>query len=309
MATGALLCLQLLLVVLFTFQENHFEPHSPNVAVADFAPDTVDTIELSGDDGSSVTLQKKDESWVLAGDEQVPADSKQVSDFLEKFAGFKRGLAVATTKEAAERFKVGDKDYSSRVVLKRGGDVLADIYFGTSAGFKQLHARSAGSSEVITVSLGSHEVSPQTGAWVEKDLLNLEQEKVAGLLYKDKSIEKDDEGRWAVTDAAGEPKEAEEITALIEKICGLAIVDVGKDFDDSVAGEEGSVAFSLVLDDGSRFAYQAVKRDETTYGLKRSDFDYPLSVSSWKITEITELMDTIDSLFVEAEAESAAEEK
>ena len=293
-AAAILLILQIGLVVGFKMQDNQYEPFSANEPLISYTPDTIDSISITAEDKGELTLSRKPGGWFIAGKDDVPANSAQVDTFLKNLAAFRRGLAVATTKNAAQRFEVSPEKYNSRIVLRENGKIAADLYFGTSAGFKQLHARTAGSNEIVTVVLGSHEVSPKVEQWIDKEILLLPQDQLISVDIDGYSIVRDGESGWkAVDPATGEEKQLADGGKLIDKICTLNIQDVIADDTAGSSDKEENLSFSLTIKEKGKLEYVFSKLEENTYAVKRSDMKLLWSISGWQTDEIIELKNTI----------------
>jgi hypothetical protein len=118
-----------------------------------------------------IALKKKGDGWVLADAYDAPADAPKVSSLLERLAGLKRGLPIATSEAALRRFKVLDSDFERRVVLSANGKTLATVYFGSSPGLRKSDARTAEDRAVYAVDLPTYELPTDTAAWLNADLL------------------------------------------------------------------------------------------------------------------------------------------
>lgn len=299
-ASLVVLILQVGLIVLLTAQENRYEPYVPNIAVVEFEKAQIDTITLSGEDNKTIELAKNGDTWLITGDPSIPAASEIVDGFLTQLADAKRGLAVATTKDAAERFKVSENNYISKLILQQKGESIGEIYFGSSAGYKQLHTRTAGSDEVITVPLGSHEVSTDMSQWIDKDIFQVDKEKIEKITFRKIEL-RIDGAKWkGISDDA----EKEDLPAgkdLAEKIASLSVT--GK----STAGldeQVSEVTLNTVDTEGNTLTWDFYKEGESGYAVKRSDLPYRLIVSSWQIDEIKKVQDEISAAFLDEDPQT-----
>lgn len=120
---------------------------------------------------AQVVLQKKDGAWLLPEAFDVPADGAKVSALLERLAGLKRGLPIATSESALRRFKLLDADFERRLLLSAGGKTLGTVYFGSSPGPRKSDARTAEDRAVYAVDLPTYELPTELGAWLNQDLL------------------------------------------------------------------------------------------------------------------------------------------
>jgi hypothetical protein len=120
---------------------------------------------------TQVVLQKKDGTWLLPEAFDAPADGAKVNALLDRLAGLKRGLPIATSQSALRRFKLLDADFERRLALSAGGKTLGTVYFGSSPGPRKSDARTAEDRAVYAVDLPTYELPTELGAWLNQDLL------------------------------------------------------------------------------------------------------------------------------------------
>ena len=116
-----------------------------------FDPAKVDRIEIAENGANSAALVKEDGKWVIPSSAGFPADGAKVSGLLAKLAGLKKGWPVASSADAAKRFKVATDAYERQIVLKSGGATVGELLLGTSPNFKAVNAR-AGNDAASTAS-------------------------------------------------------------------------------------------------------------------------------------------------------------
>lgn len=301
-AAAILLILQIGLVVWVNMQKSQYEPFAANEQLVDFVPETIDFIKISGKEKEELSLKKKSDSWFIAGKEDIPGNSTQIEAFLQTLARFKRGLAVATTKNGANRFEVSPENYSSHLILRSGDQIAADLYFGTSAGFKQLHTRTAESDEVVTVALNRNDVSPKIEQWIKKDILQLPQDQVAGIDIGNYSIVRHGENGWqGLNTAAGEKKELPNGGKLVEKICALNIQNVLENEPAGSEEEKKRLLLTVNKKDKSKLEYVFIKTSENSYAVNRSDTKFWWNISGWQGDELVELKNSLISAITEEE--------
>ena len=67
---------------------------------------------------------------------------------VERFARAAGSWPVANTASTRERFEVTEENHQRHIVAKAGDDTVADIYLGTSPGYRKTHARRTGEDEI-----------------------------------------------------------------------------------------------------------------------------------------------------------------
>ena len=271
-AAAALLLMQIALAVALNMTDSPSRDVSPAAPFFGFVPDAVTALEIAGPSGERLTIRKTEAGWTLPYAFGAPASADQVNGLLAKLADLKQGLAVATSEEAAKRFKVTETGFERQVVVKKGEEVVADFYVGTSPGFRQVHARKAGSQDIVTVALNTFELETAADKWLDKNLFRLRQEEMESLVFADFTLQKKDQN-WQLADLE-EGKETAEDGAddLVNTVSGLTIQDV-MDPQETAAlfAGEPALFFTVNLKNGTRLEYGFVKPEADYFVVKRSD--------------------------------------
>lgn len=118
-----------------------------------------------------VELVKRNGVWVMPADFDAPADAKKIESVLKQLADARRGLPVATTTQALDRFKVGDHEYERRVVVSRGDKALTTVYLGSVSGARKANARTGADRVVYNVDLATYDLPTTNADWLDKTLL------------------------------------------------------------------------------------------------------------------------------------------
>jgi hypothetical protein len=176
-----LLAAQLLLAVAMSYTGPRLVTRPPDTPLFALTGHSVDHITIAGPDHKQLVLAHEGAGWVLPGTGDFPADGTRVDDFLQRLEGLKHGLAVATSAAAQSRFKVGDHDFERRVQLAQGKTTVATLYFGTSPGLRQVHARSQDDKAVYTTNFATYEAPLKAADWEDKHVLVLPASKIAAM--------------------------------------------------------------------------------------------------------------------------------
>src|SRR5579871_3827461 len=166
----------------------------------------VDGIAIDETGANSVTLARRDGTWMLPELLSFPADSQKVDGLLAKLAQLKKGWPVAASSEAAERFKVTDASHERRIVLKKGDKVLGELLLGTSPSFRLVHARVRGDSNVYNVAFANYDAGSRNEDWLKRDIIAIPDDKIASIGIGDVTLERKD-GKYAVTGLASDEKQ------------------------------------------------------------------------------------------------------
>ena len=163
---GALLAIQLVVIgVLFAARSGGIE--EPPVFLS-FGADAIDGVSVSNSDGS-VELSRVDGTWQLP--DGVPAAGFKIESVLERLSNAAGGWPVANTGSSRERFEVTEESHQRHITVRAGEDTVADIFLGTSPGYRKTHARRAGDGDVYAIKFSNYEAGVKTSDWLDRSLL------------------------------------------------------------------------------------------------------------------------------------------
>lgn len=163
---GALLAIQLVVIgVLLAASSGGIE--EPPVFLS-FDADAIDGVSVSNSEGS-VELSKVDGTWQLP--DGVPAAGFKIGSVLERLSNAAGGWPVANTGSSRERFEVTEESHQRHITVRAGEDTVADIFLGTSPGYRKTHARRAGDDEVYAIKFSNYEAGVKTSDWLDRSLL------------------------------------------------------------------------------------------------------------------------------------------
>lgn len=203
----------------------------------EFDAAAVDALSVSGDQGE-VALAKQDDAWQLP--DGLPADGAKVDDVIEKLADAAGGWPVATSASVHERFELTEDSHQRRVKLSAGGDTVADIYLGTSPGYRKTHARRADDDNIYAITFSNYEAGMKDADWLDKSLLRPDGA-LTGLRYHGAmagsatplfALTKDEEGVW--TAASGAALDQAKVETLAGRFTGLTVTGVSETTTDEV---------------------------------------------------------------------------
>ena len=229
---GALLGIQVVIVgVLLAAKSGGIEEPAPFL---EFDAASVDSLTVSNSEGS-VSVSKVDGTWQLPNG--VPAAGFKVDSVLEKLGSASGSWPVANTASTRERFEVTAENHQRHLVAKAGDDTVADIYLGTSPGYRKTHALRTGEDEIYAIAFSNYEAGVKAADWLERSLLRPKGE--VGTLRR---LPGDPATVPADPESAGDAEEDED---TVETIAGFALSKDGED------GEEGEEPSTWVSADGT----------------------------------------------------------
>ncbi len=181
-----LLVLQLLVAAGLAARKGRFGAVTPDAPLLPAAIATADHIVIEARpavgavaDSARVELLKQQDHWILPGYFNAPASGPKVADLLHRLVAVKRGLPIATSPAALQRFKVVDQDFERRLQFDQGGKLLGTLYIGSSPGLRKSDARTAQDRAVYAVDLPAYEFPAKPGDWFDGDLLKREAASIA----------------------------------------------------------------------------------------------------------------------------------
>ena len=282
----------------------------PGAPLLDFAVDAVTTLEITGPDNDRLAVQKSGNGWILPDSFAAPASTEQVAALLARLSGLKQGFAVATSAAAAKRFKVADDLFQRRVVLKADGSVIGDLYVGTSPGFRQIHARKAGSEAVVVVELSTFELETAADKWLDKNMLRIKEEDIDTIAFADFVLQRKDNA-WQLTDLPeGQATDAKAAGDLAAKASGLTVQAVLKPQDvEPLFSGTPVLHYTITRKGGGAVEFRLAKAEGDSYVLKQSESDLYCKIHSLQVESL--LKASRDSLIAKvptSELEKAAGE-
>lgn len=291
---GALLVLQLLAAFLLGVGKQEMGPAASEGPLLDFESEQVTGIRVQAPDGEPVRVTKTADGWIISSLADLPAAEHKVATLLAKLEGLRKGVPVATSEAALERFKVADQAFERKLVLERDKASPAILYLGDSPGFRRLFVRAAGDGAVYEVELGLFDAPDRPDNWSDRTLLHLDPETIRQLIFAGSTLERTDDG-WRLTDlAAGEEPNEQAIQDRVRALTNI-------DFLGVLAGEERPatdpeatpIELEAVLTDGETIRYRITKPAEgDDYLLEASNRPQGFTLAGYAVEDLTDLQRT-----------------
>lgn len=301
---GILLVIQLLILAIVLFGKGSADPEESGQFL-DFDIATIDSVVIKDAD-AELTLSKDGGGWQLPDFANLPVQGDQVENVLRDLAALKVDWPVATTDSAAKRFEVQMENAQRSIKLKNDMEIVANLYLGTSPGYRKSHVRLSDSDDIYALEFAQHRVSSKHEDWLDKSILQYKGElkqvnvgEIQAMLNKET-----DEGVWSLSNASGEkPIDPEKIAKWVKRYNNLQISKlVGADKRSEIISLEPVLTANLSGADGSstRIFYQQDEQYFVTTGGQELVFE----MSSYEAKPIVEV--TEEAFVVEAQAEEAA---
>ena len=223
-----------------------------------FEPANVTELGVSGEEGA-VQLTRDGEAWRLA--DGLPADGGKISELLADLSDLDAPWPVATSDDSAERFEVTEGNHQRRLLIEDEDGPVADLLLGTSPGYRRVHARLSGESEVYSIDFSNYEAPTDPDQWLDKALLAAKGE-VSSVVLEDAWQLARQGGEWQID---GAPAEAEAADDLVRRFTCLRVLGTADGEDD--ADGEPAGAFVVTDEDGEHRLTLFHEAEEDDYSL------------------------------------------
>jgi hypothetical protein len=211
-------------------------------ALLQFDRASIDAIRIT-DDEQSVDIRRGTDGWQIGTDAVLPADDAKIAGVLDKLADAGAPWPVATTAASARRFEVAPDSFQRHVELFTGDSLTAELFLGTSPGFRKVHARRADDDAVYAVTLSNFELPGASEEWLDKSLLQPDGP-IKSVSILGWTLLHDADGWRLAQLAADRTTQQERAGEVVEKVRSLRVLGVA---DQQVVDLEA--AFSMTLED------------------------------------------------------------
>jgi hypothetical protein len=285
----AVLTAQLALAAVLTFTGNDHAAFKAQEPLLAFDAEAIDQITIGESAANSVTLKKQNGKWVVPASADFPADGEKVKTLLGKLAALKKGWPVATTRDAAERFKLTQKSHERRIAMMSGGKPVATL-LGTSPSYRQVHARVDGGDAIFNVAFATYEAGTRGEDWMDDNILATPEDKIASITAGDVTLERKD-GKFIVAGLADhEEPVATAVDGLVRAVSHPVFDAVqGKGKDEIAKLTPPDIRITVKRSGGPDITY-SYKKEKTggAYLFASSAQDYVFRVAEANIAAITQ---------------------
>ncbi|MEJ2612338.1 MAG: DUF4340 domain-containing protein [Candidatus Thiodiazotropha sp.] len=287
---SSLLVAQVVLAITINLADTGHGAFKPEEKLLAFDPESVDTLQIS-DGQTQILLRKQAGGWVLPENQDFPVDNLVIKPVLEQLSTMGKGWPVATSQEALKRFKVADDLYEYHLTFSNHDKEVAQLYIGTSPGFRKVHARPGDEERVFSIDFDSWRVSAKVDDWIDKKLLQLDKDKIANIDVSNIKLINEN-GHFKLADIKdNETLNQTQVDSFVDTLAGLQITSLFKPESNlNKLLEATKFEVKIKTKSGDDLLYKFSKpKDADYYVLQRSDKAY-----SYKVAEQTakQLFDT-----------------
>jgi len=216
-----------------------------------FDASSVDAIVVS-DGENTITVSRIDDVWRLDGG--LLADGDKMESMLEKLSDANGGWPVASSTSTARRFEVTEDKFQRRITVNAGDVEIADVFLGTSPGYRKVHARHRGADDVYSIEFSNFEAGIDLSWWLKKSLLQPTGELAALQRPGRWRLDAGEEG-WSVAQGQGvdmpeqqlgHELDQQKVATFVRRFTGLNVLGLL----DTALPSAPSFSFRLTDDDG-----------------------------------------------------------
>lgn len=181
-----------------------------------------------------LALHKEGARWFIPKYHNFPASQDGIKRLMDNLKKLKRSFPVATTADAAKRFKVNPDDFVRCVTLTEGTQPLASMFVGTSPGFRKSNVRLDNETEIFAVDFSEHDLNSDPTDWIDREAAVVKGKDITKVEMPDYTVELKN-SKWYLTEKSGQSTEISYHVAedVFEKLEALSISEV---LDDTTAG-------------------------------------------------------------------------
>lgn len=284
---SALLAVQLVLAAVVNLTGEEYGAFQAEDRLLAFDRKAVDRLRIEGGD-NSLLLARRGDKWLLPQSDDFPADKGGVDRLLDKLDAMKKGWPVATTSGATRRFKVADDQFERKLGLMSGEQTLAELYVGTSPGFRKVHVRPADEEAVFATDFNTWEASTKVDDWIDKAVLAIEEEEVVRVDMPGYALTGEGGEFRVVGLVEGEDTDRAASRALVRRLVGLRVQSLlGTEAKPNYRQDAPDLEIMLTRKGGDVLRYSFSKPEEDGYYvLKRSDLVHYFKVPEFTVDPI-----------------------
>ncbi len=247
----------------------------------------LDAITIEDAD-KTLRLEKVEKQWQLPALANFPLSEIKYEKVLVQLNQLKKGWPSATTEEAAERFKVSTKQFERKLTLYRGDKAVQTIFIGSSPGFRKVHVRVDGDSNIYTVELNAFDLSVKASDWINQRKLHISESELVKAELPSLTLKRVGEIFIVENLKKNEVTTPQEARGLVQKLERINYLEVLGDEDkESYNQSVPEFAYILYLKEDEKLIYRFSKpKGWEDYVLKRSDLGYFFKVSGDTVKQI-----------------------
>jgi len=251
----------------------------------------VDQVVIEGGAEGPLVMKREQGQWVLPGKGGFPVSSKKLDSFFEKLLTAKASWPVGRTRVAAKQLEVAENAFERKIRLFRDGEVLEELYIGSSPGFRKVHARLGDAPDTHVIDFNAFDAPTNPADWYERDLLQLSSAELARVDLGAFALKRREQGFELEGLTEDEQPESDKVDEVVKVVTNVSFLDeLGANGPEIFENSELILEYTVTQKDGKTVKYTVVGPSEADhYVLKASTYPYYFKVAKKKFDDLRAL--------------------
>ena len=288
----ALLVAQVVVLALVAWPRTTANVDSGPLLPTSLSADNVTAITVSDTQSQTVTLERSDDGWTLAGTDGFPANGEEISSTLQSLLAISTDRLVTRTPESHRQLQVAPDDFQRRVELTTN-DATYVLYLGSSTGATANHVRLDGQDATyLTGEIAAWELDILPSGWINTQYVTVPADTITAMSLTNISgtINLVREGEtWMLEGLAeGETPSPANISALVNRAATVSLTrPLGQTEDPAYGLDQPQATVTLTVQDEAGTAttqtlYVGAKDEaENVYYFKSSESPYYVTIAAF----------------------------
>jgi hypothetical protein len=262
--------------------------------------DQIQEITLTDAQGATITLAKRDGSWVLPEADDYPADPERVEPLVDGLAALNADRLVTQTSASHGRLQVAEGDFERRIDFQMADGTTHRVYLGSAPSFGVAHVRADGQDEVyLTSDLSAQDAGVEASSWVDTSYFSVPQEEVVAVTVENAqgTLEFNREGEsWTLASLAADDTLNEGMArSFVNRAISISLLrPLGREDLEAYGMQEPNAVVTIVAqpEGGAEKTYTlwvgAQDSEDSGYVVKSSESPYYVQVREFSVQDIVE---------------------
>ena len=289
------LIVQLIVAALVTLPRTLSSEAEVEALLPGLDADHVTALTITSGEGESITLAKKDGTWVVASSGDYPTVEGNVPALLEEVAAIQTSRLVTETPGSHKRLGVARDDYERLLEIEVDDGSTYQLYIGSSPSFDVAHVRVEGEDEVyLTTQLSAQDAGPRATDWVDSTYVDLAPEEVTAFTLQNRqgTFEFAKEGEaWTMAGLAeGEILNDKTVETLLNRATRVPLQQpLGTEEETAYGlGDPNAVVTVVTADDTHTLRVGAQDAEDNSYVVAWSGSPFYVRVGEFAVRDLVE---------------------
>ena len=286
---AALLIVQLALYAGLTSSGGDFGARAAGEPLLTFDPAAVQRLALTDGNGQAVEVARDGDGWTLPDHYDFPAGKANVQRLLKTLEGLAPALPVATSSDAAERFRVAEKGYERRIDLLDGdGNRLARLYVGDAPGARRAYVRAADDAAVYEAEIDRAALGTEPSDWTDPMALRRKPADLKRIESGGVTLVRNEKGEWRLQDLEdGQSTDPKAAKGLVGKLAFLQYDRVLGKRQEGAKPKEATTVVTFTPKEGEPVEYRLTADGQDGYTLTASDLPWRFRLTKGQAEAVT----------------------